>query len=282
MVNIEQANRTVCKAMVLICFGWMSQSVLGYRVMASLNTYKKSVIPDAVEQVQRLGSDGVWFITQNMDFSDSEYQTIFKTLGGLQVSEDNPNENKSYADYVRIMGTEPADSMCYNETGGDPGKTLLTDEQIDLMYTSHGNRPILCLTRSYGGEWRTQTDRCLANPKVDGIVMEYVKNALLENINAPAQCIEAVRGAGKRCYLLLHAGQSDGWTEAENAQIIRNLNTWAHEAMKSDEIILVYQNYHGGRSDWLAETESVMSAIKQACSMPNYTGKCKTPEKTAM
>ena len=50
----------------------------------SLNTYKKSVIPEALDQVEKLKSDGVWFITHNMDFEDEEYRHIFEVLGGLQ------------------------------------------------------------------------------------------------------------------------------------------------------------------------------------------------------
>ena len=250
----------------------IGEKAFAYLTMASLNTYRKVTIPDAVERVAELKSDGVWFITQNMDFTDSEYHAIFTTLGGLQMSEDNPDANKSYTDYVRVMGTPPNGSMCYNETGGLPGGTLLSNTQIDNMYASHGNRPITCLTRSYGGDWRTQTDRCLNNAKVSGICMEYVKEALLENINAPAECINATLAKGERCFLLLHGGASDGWSDAENEQIIENLNSWAPAAMQSNNVVLVYQNYSGGESDWLADSESVKSAIIQACNMPNYTG----------
>jgi hypothetical protein len=249
-----------------------TDSAFGYRVMPSLNTYKKSVIPDAVSRVVELKADGVWFITQNMDFTDSQYRTIFNTLGGLQSSEDNPDSDKSFVDYLRITGTLPHDCMCYNETGGLQGGTLLTDTQIGRMYSQHGDRPIICLTRSYGGKWRTETDRCLNNSRVSGICMEYVKEALLENINAPAECIKAVLAKGKRCYLLLHAGRSNGWTDSENEQIIKNLNRWAPAEMKSGQVILVYQNYHGSEADWLADSESVKSVIIMACSMPNYTG----------
>jgi len=245
-------------------------AAFSFWVMPGLNTYKTTT--GGVSRVGELKTDGAWFITQNSDFTDLQWESIFDALGGIHTSEDNPDQNKSYVDYERIMGAPPFDSMSYNETGGLPGGTLLTDSQIDAMYASHGNRPILGMTRSYGGAWRTETDRVLENPKVEGITMEYVKEALLENINAPAQALNAIRASGKRAYVLLHAGASDGWTDAENIQIINNLNAWAPNAMASDEVVLVYQNYHGTEADWFAAAESVKSALIKATFMPNYSG----------
>jgi hypothetical protein len=180
------------------------------------------------------------------------------------------------------MGVMPLDSMCYNETGGTPGGTLLTDEQIDQQYASHGNKPIIVLTRAYvPGPWKDEVDRCLANPKVAGVCMEYVKEALLETTpgihNGAPQCIQAILAAGKKCYMLLHGG-ADGWTDAENATIINKLNAWAPVQMATDDIILVYQNYAietdpaDKTSEWLGDTQSVKSAIRQAKTMLNYTG----------
>jgi len=238
--------------------------------MPSLNCYKTSTAPDAELRAAEFKSDGAWFITQNSDFGDSTWRTIFAVLGGRHVSEDNPDGSKSYDDYLRIFEKPPEDSMCYNETGGIPGGTLLSDAQIDAQYASHGDRPIIGLTRSYGGDWRTETDRCLASPKVRGICMEYVKEALLENINAPAECIRAVLAAHKRVYLLLHAA-GDGWTLEENKRIIENLNHWCADELRSKEVFLVYQNYHTEPQGWFGPG-GVKDAIDQACTMPNYTG----------
>ncbi len=189
------------------------------------------------------------------------------------MSEDNPESSKSYDDYVRIKGAPPEDAMCYNETGGLPGGTLLSDSQIDVQFKSHGNRPIICLTRSYGGPWRTETDRCLKNTKLRGICLEYVKKALLENINAPAEGIRAVLKARKRVYILLHAA-GDGWTLEENKKIIENLNAWCPEAMQNENVYLVYQNYSAEAEGWFGPG-GVKEAIDQACEMPNYTGRRK-------
>jgi hypothetical protein len=64
--------------------------------MPSLNCYKKETAENAVARVTELKSDGAWFITQNSDFKDSEWQAIFQLLGGRGVSEDNPHSSKSY------------------------------------------------------------------------------------------------------------------------------------------------------------------------------------------
>jgi len=241
-----------------------------FKVMPSLNCYSEETADDPVARVMELKSDGAWFITQNSDFGDSEWQALFKLLGGRHVSEDNPDSSKSYDDYVRIMKTPPYDSMCYNETGGLPGGTLLSDGQIDTQFESHGNRPIICLTRSYGAKWREETDRCLKNPKVRGICMEYVKEALLDNINAPAECIRAILKQRKRVYILLHAAD-EGWTLEENRKIISNLNSWCPKEMQSPDVYLVYQNYSASPPGWFSPG-GVKDAIDQACIMPNYTG----------
>ena len=259
---------------VLICVVFLAHTqAWAFYVMPSLNSYKKEKVENAAVRLAELKSDGVWFITQNSDFKDSEWRAAIELLGGCNVSEDNPDSRKSYNDYVRVMNTPPDDSMCYNETGGLPGGTLLNDSQIEVQSQSHGNRPIICLTRSYGGKWRVETDRCLKNPKVRGICMEYVKEALLDNINAPAECIRAVLNENKRVYMLLHAA-GDGWTLEENKKIISNLNRWCPKEMQSPDVFLVYQNYSTTTLGWFG-SGGVKDAIDQACEMPNYTGKRK-------
>ncbi len=249
-----------------------------FDVLPSLNTYRTATIKDAAMRVIELKSDGVWFITQNSDFNDEEWHALFQSLGGPHISEDNPAGNKSYVDYSRIMGRQPDAALCYNETGGMPGGTQLSNEQIEAQSKSHGNRPvIICLTRSYGGAWKTQTDRCLDNPKVAAICMEYVKKALLENINAPAGCIKAVRRKHKPVYLLLHAA-GDGWTLEENKKIIENLNTWCPNEMSSGEVHLVYQNYTPGVAGWFGPG-GVKEALQQARRMPNYASRTGTQQK---
>ena len=249
---------------------WCVPEAQSFQVLVSLNTYKKSSVDNALSRVNELKCDGVWIITQNSDFSDQEWKAILNKLGGTQITEDNPEQHKSYLDYVRITGKAPDGSFCYNETGGLPGGTQLTDTQIEDQYASHGKKPLICLTRSYGGDWRKETDRCLRNPKVGGMCMEYVKKALLENINAPAAGIRAILRQDRPVYLLLHAGD-DGWTLEENRKIIENLNQWCPEAMRRNDVFLVYQDYHGNGDVWFGK-EGVSEAIDQACNMPNYSG----------
>lgn len=263
-------RNTLLPAVALLAVACLLPGASAYEVMPSLNNYQKGAIENALARVGELRSDGVWFITPNSDFDDSEWRAIFASLQGRCVSEDNPNSNKSFTDYVRIAKHPPDDSMCYNETGGLPGGTLLSDDQITAQFEFHGSRPIICLTRSYGGVWRTETDRCLDNPKVGGICLEYVKKALLENINAPGAGIKAIRAKNKRVYILLHAS-GEGWTLDENRQIIDNLNRWCPKEMASGEVRLVYQDYSRMTQNWFGPG-GVRDAIRQACEMPNYTG----------
>jgi hypothetical protein len=259
----------------------VSPKVEAYLVMPSLNTFKSSNITNEQYRVDELHSDGVWFITANSDFSYNQYSNIFSTLGGRHVSEDNPTHSDSFDDYLTAMNAMPHASMCYNETGGTPGGTVLSDAQINQQYQTHGNKPILVMSRAYYGNWKTQVDRVLSNPKVAGVVLEYVKEALLESTdgihNGAPNAIHAIVGAGKKCYLLLHAGQ-DEWSDLENQKIINKLNSWVPDEMGTDDVILVYQNYATETTpvlktdEWFGESESVKSAIRQAKTMTNYTG----------
>jgi hypothetical protein len=142
-------NRVMLLMVILMILVLASGQSWAYRVMPSLNTYNKELIKDALARVVELKCNGVWFITQNSDLADSEWQTVFNTLGGHDISEDNPGQNRSYVDYLRIVKKAPACSLCYNETGGLPGGTLLSEKQIQAQYRSHGNHPIICLTRVF-------------------------------------------------------------------------------------------------------------------------------------
>ena len=261
-------RRTGLTLTLSLIFGACGQG-RAFTVLPSLNTYKKAYIEDAVDRATELKSDGVWFITPNSDLNDAEWRMVFQTLGGPHITEDNPDGNKSFRDYTRIMQGEPDACFCYNETGGLAGGTQLSDAQIEAQSESHGNRPLIALTRSYGGEWRKQTNRCLDHPKVAAICMEYVKKALLENINAPAECIRAARMKNKPVYILLHAA-GDGWTLEENKKIIENLNQWCPDEMASGEVHLVYQKYTPGAEGWFGPG-GVRDAIQQARQMPNHT-----------
>lgn len=100
--------------------------------------------------------------------------------------------------------------------------------------------------------------------------MEYVKEALVGNVNAPAECIRAAVRLEKPVYILLH-GAGDGWTLEENKVIIKNLNRWCSKEMERSDVYLVYQNYRSDSAGWFGPG-GVKEAIDQACAMPNYTG----------
>jgi len=258
----------------LLACALLTSRAPAFTVMPSLNSYRQAGIEDAVQRTGELKADGVWFITANSDLSDAAWMKVFESLGRPHISEDNPGGNKSFSDYQRITGSNPDASFCYNETGGLPGGTQLTDEQIKTQSRSHGNNPLIVLTRSYGGEWRTQTDRCLDNPQVAAICMEYVKRALLNNISAPAECIRATLKKNKPVYLLLHAA-GDGWTLEENKKIIENLSAWCPEEMAGGNVHLVYQYYGSTPEGWFGPG-GVKDAIQQARQMPNYTPQAST------
>ena len=258
----------------------MSQSCKAFEVMVSLNTYKKSKVVNAVSRVNEFHADGVWFITKNSDFTDTEWRDMFEQLGGRQISEDNPGKTESYDRYVSMMGASPHESFFYNETGGEAGGTLLSDVQIDAHYAHIGNRPIICLTRAYvSGGWKTEVDRCIANHKVGAICIEPVRGAIMETSpgvhNGIPQLMDAVMAAGKKLFFLVHAAP-DGWSDADQAVILSNLNRWNSAALGTDSIILVYQNYdqQGGNTttEWLGSTESVKSAMVLAMAHSKYTG----------
>ena len=269
----------------MIAVGAMtSQTCQAFEVMVSLNTYRKAKVTDAVDRVDELYGDGVWFITKNTDFSNNELRDTYDLLGGRQVSEDNPNNTESYDKYLSIMGKKPTASFFYNETGGKPGGTLLSNAQINSKYAHTGNKKIICLTRAYlAGAWKNQTDRCLNNSKVEAIAIEPVRAVFFGFPNGLPRLINACKNKGKRLYIMLHAAP-DGWSDADQHHILSELNKWGGAHFETDNIVLVYQNYdqHAGNhtNDWLGDSQSVKSAMRIAMAHPKYSGRGFNPPTT--
>ena len=65
---------------VLLTLALFVGQAWAFKVMPSLNTYKKETVKSALLQVGKLKSDGVWIITQNSDFEDWEWRYILKNL----------------------------------------------------------------------------------------------------------------------------------------------------------------------------------------------------------
>ena len=218
------------------------------------------------------GADGVWLITANSGgdnndaaagttgisadpnagFTLGDWRQIVANIAGPNAriaTEDNPpppfaREDQSYRDARTIIGTGGAtnfslvNSLQYNETGIDPaGGTVLSDAQIDNYAAKFGGR-VTVLTRSYqnggtNGNWKLETDRALANPKVNAVAMETT--------DIPGQkvadFVKAADAAGKTAYIYLGTQNA-----ARNVPGVYLLKQQARAAMAGGNVRFVLNN----------------------------------------
>ena len=161
------SGRSLRACWILALVFWCHLSnTFAFQVLVDLNTYRK-YDTNSVSDVQYLKCDGVWAIPQNDSgtFTQAEWGTMQNVLGPWVVSEDNPGGHWDYDYMTQAIGRPPNDAMCYNETGGTPGGTTLTDQQIVEQSATHGGS-VVVLTRAGGGEWITQLDCAFASTQV--------------------------------------------------------------------------------------------------------------------
>ena len=191
-------------------------------------------------------------------FSLGDWQTIVSNIAGPDAriaTEDNPSNtaqavaaaNESLRDAKKIIGGTGysiVDSLKYNETGIDPaGGTVLSDAQITSIAPAFDNK-LGALTRSYvsggsNGNWKTETDRAIANAGVQSLTMETTD---LDGQNV-ANFLKAVRGADKTAYLLI--GRSN---TSQNIPGLYYLKQQAPAEMASGGVRFVLNNDYTSNS----------------------------------
>jgi autotransporter-associated beta strand protein len=236
-------------------------NAFAFQVLVDLNTYRK-YDANSVSDVQYLKCDGVWAIPENDDgtFTQAEWGTMLNLLGPWVVSEDNPEGYRDYDYITQAIGRPPNDAMCYNETGGTPGGTTLTDQQIAEQAATHGGS-VVVLTRAGGGEWMTQLDRAFTSTQVAGGCLESVNPAVG---NAPGFIHECAL-YGKRAYVILVGGMGTAWVKYQ----IQNMLNVVPGLMASSNVFIVISDYSPdmSRSKWYGTTNCVQSDIAVAKKM---------------
>jgi hypothetical protein len=173
--------KIICSIVVLIAFLLtFTNKIYACHVLVDLNTFS---LADK-SYISYLKCDGVWAILVNSNLADSDWSTVYKSLGpGWVVTEDNPGGNSDYLRIKKIAGYTNA-SMCYNETFVPPnvgetqgiGGTILTSSEIVQQSATHGGSIVL-LARSYETDgWSAAVDTALANPQVSGVALECYPN----------------------------------------------------------------------------------------------------------
>ena len=250
----------VCWILGLVFWGQIS-STLAFQVLVDLNTYRK-YDANSVSDVQYLKCDGVWAVPQNDGgtFTQAEWRTILNLLGPWVVSEDNPGGHWDY-DYIsQAISRPPNDAMCYNETGGTPGGTTLTDQQIGEQAATHGGS-VVVLTRAGGGAWMTQLDRAFNSPQVVGGCLESPDPAVG---NAPGFINDCVLH-GKRAYVILVGGMGTEWVRYQ----IQNMLNIVPTLMASPNTFIVISDYspNASRSKWYGTANCVQADVAAALAM---------------
>ncbi|MEI6197580.1 MAG: autotransporter-associated beta strand repeat-containing protein, partial [Verrucomicrobiota bacterium] len=236
-------------------------NAFAFQVVVDLNTYRK-YDANSVSDVQYLKCDGVWAVPENDGgtFTQAEWRTILTLLGPWAVSEDNPGGHWDYDYMTQAMGRPPNDAMCYNETGGTPGETTLTDQQIIAQAATHGGS-VVVLTRSGGGEWETQLLRAFNSTQVVGGCLESPDPAVG---NAPGFINDCVLH-GKRAYVLLVGGMGTEWVRYQ----IQNMLNAVPALMASPNTFIVISDYSTNRtrSKWYGSINCVQSDVAAALAM---------------
>ena len=262
-----QASRWLSGRSLRVCwilalaFWCLCSDTFAFQVLVDLNTYRK-YDANSVSDVQYLKCDGVWAVPQNDGgtFTQGEWGTILNLLGPWAVSEDNPGGHWDYDYMTQAMGRPPNDAMSYNETGGTPGGTTLTDQQIVEQAATHGGS-VVVLTRAGGGEWMTQLDRAFASTQVVGGCLESPDPAVG---NAPGFINDCVLH-GKRAYVLLVGGMGTEWVRYQ----IQNMLNVVPVLMASPNTFIVISDYSTSRSrsKWYGSTNCVQSDVATALAM---------------
>lgn len=230
-----------------------------FKVGIDMNTYKQSFGTSSVD-LRKFSGDFMYAISVNSDLTDDQWKKIWGHVGGNKwfVNEDNPNGSGSYNRFNGIFGSVD-DSMSYNETGPTPGGTLLSNSQIASQTATHGGR-VLCLTRDYStrwAPWRTETDRCLNDSRVSGIVMETENSYAIQNC---AQLVQAVLAKqDKRVYFLM-----PGYNTQYTTDSINYLKSQLGSTMDSSRIHVVIYDYSSNKSQWFGGWNTQQTTINSA------------------
>jgi hypothetical protein len=236
-----------------------------FQVALDLNTYKASYGTD-VATLSKFHSDFLYTITVNSDLTDDEYRTALSVLSPTHwvTSEDNPSKSDSYTRLLAALG-KVDDSVCYNETGSTPGGTLLSDSQIDGNAASHGGT-VTVLTRDYSTrwiQWRQETDRCLANAKVTGVVLETANPYSDQDA---VDLVNATLAKGKRQYFLLPGGDT-----AYTLSSINYLLNKAPAAMADSRVHFIIYNYSKADA-WFGEWNTQQGTLNAVYDIAHGSG----------
>ncbi len=225
----------------------------------------------------RLRCDGVFGVV-DFPLPAAKFQravSILRSGGpGWAVTEDMLPKTEWYATvkrrYARAGLGGIHGAMFYNETGGAPGGTVLSDAQIDGLAAKLGpdRDRIVVLTRSYDADWKPAVDRALANPRVRGVCLETIANqppSHMDNIQVKA-LIDACLAKKKQFYFLSPKSKSSTpYAEVLRGYMARLVESGAD--LSHDDIFLVAANYDDGRAPGLFHAaghppgDSVESAI---------------------
>lgn len=257
-----------------------------YLVLVDLNTYRPKLSANAVAASRKFSCDGSFVFPFNSfgEFTPLQWRQILSNCGRRVVTESHYDNLHSYPYVAPLIRRNPDDAVVYMESrepgvklpahtrNGEPGGTVLKPQQIREYSRIHGGMPLLVLTAAYRGGWKNAVDRALGDPKVAGVVMEFVpenqKTAML------ADCIKAIHAARKRAYVFIFGGSPIHETEELVAYLRERIPTEIDSSRTFFVVVNYGKNARDDAEKWFNPYDcSVVSNIATLKSLPGYRGR---------
>lgn len=304
--------------LILFILGFSIGSAQAFTILTNLNDLRREYLTDNKGQIHfkwlnNLSSDGIVAIHGTSDNSMKRYTIderaeMYRHLNtDFVLVEDLAYTVAVYRDAHKLLGH--VDSwMLYNEPWmyvppiveymvcdvppdqmWEAHKTILSPDQITSAINSLYDRyekqysDVTVLTRSYHGKDKQLTDIAMADPRVDGVLMELAFGVTLgKDSKDIADLIIAGQKAGKRVFLFNNSvkGLNQPSVMMQLIKYLRNHLT--SKQLANPNLFIIPSNYgtfpgKPGKPDcrWFGEGNTVEATIKVLKSQPewvNYIG----------
>ena len=240
-------------------FHWLPFAFLGLvwpvpapaaRVLLDVNQFAG---PYDDASLVRLRGDGIFGVLGGQ-IPDAKLRNVMAVLGNAWTVTEDMHPKTDFYDlakrrYAKTGAAAVNGVFSYNETGGAPGGTVLTDDQIGALAAKLGpdRDRIVVLTRAYTDDWKPAVDRALRNPRVAGVCLETVSDqppAHMDGARVKA-LIQAILAQKKQFYLLAPRNKNP----VSYAESLKGYLTRLHESgvdLSDDNIVLIAADYDHG------------------------------------
>lgn len=258
-----------------------------FQIVVDVNQIWRSELPEA----WRLQCDGVWSIPGNSagnkgwDIPLDEWWAGYSQMNTeLTITEDYylnfPTKNYDLTEAILNQDSTGSSSISRICLYAEPSKpvdphttTVVSDQVIQNTYDSKGSK-IIVLTRSYTGHWKTEVQRALQHPLVDGVCLEQKPIVSTYQAHKFDEAIRDILDAGKRVYLLLPPRwASDNTIYSDDLEAIFNyIKNNVPDALHNEDLYFIpncYSRIKDKTTTMYGGDDSVEGSIKRLKELRN-------------